>query len=172
MNQETDEHSAIRELLTLGNEYCHFIENQMKYSDEYRLQFIQKALPALYLKGSLLRQPAECDTEWMQRYVTEENYEILFNELREKFGKKDLFNTVDPISNDVITNSLSESLCDLYQDMKDLFITFSKGYEAGRVCAAYFAAEWFMSRWGIAIAKIMPVVHELVSESMSQTNME
>lgn len=164
MNQENDEFHAVRELLTLGNEFCYFVENQLKYDDTYRLMFLQRALPALYLKGALLAEVPECDESFMQRYVTEENYEILFNELREKFGKNDQFYIADSVTGDLISHSLSEHLCDLYQDMKDLFITFSKGYEEGRRCASFYAHKWFAERWGNAIIKALPIIHELMSE--------
>ncbi|PLW94603.1 MAG: hypothetical protein C0592_02335 [Marinilabiliales bacterium] len=172
MNQESDDFLAVRELLTFGNEFCYFVENQSKYEENYRLTFLQRALPALYLKGALLPEVTECDESYMQRYVTEENYEILFNEMREIFGKKDQFHTADEITGDLIKHSLSENLCDLYQDMKDLFMTFSKGYEAGRACTAFYAREWFDKRWGNAIVKALPIIHELMSDSSAGPDLE
>lgn len=164
MNQTGDEFLAIRELLTLGNEFCYFVENQSKYEEEYRLTFLQRALPALYLKGSLLPDLAECDESFMQRYVTEENYEILFNEMRKVLGKNDLFHTADSLTGDLIEHSLSENLCDLYQDMKDLVLSFSKGFEAGKKCSAYYAKKWFAKRWGASIVRALPIIHELLSD--------
>lgn len=172
MNQVTDDYMAVRELLTLGNEYCYFAENQSKYEESYRLTFLQRALAALYLKGSLLPEILECDTAYMQRFVTEENYEILFNEMRAKFGKNDLFHTADSISGDLIEHSLSELLCDIYQDMKDLFITFSKGLEAEKQCVAYYAATWFQERWGKSIAMALPIIHELMSAENPDMDLE
>ena len=172
MNDGVVEYPAVTELLTLGNEYCYFVENQSKYDEVYRLAFLQRALSALYLKGSLLPELESCDVGFMQRYVTEENYEILFNEMRELFGKNDKYHSADSVTGDLIEHSLSENLTDLYQDMKDLFITFTKGFDAGRQCAAFYSKKWFSERWGNAIVKAMPLIHELMTGVEKSGEME
>lgn len=172
MTIEENQFQALRELLTIGNEYCHFIENQAKYEPFYRLAFLQKGLTALYLKGALLPFAEECDESFMQRVVTEENYEILFNELRESFGKNDVFLTTDAASADAVQNSLSENLTDVYQDMKDLLFNFSRGFENSRQCSAYYAAKWFWKRWGAAALKVLPIIHELLADLNHEQEVE
>jgi len=172
MKEENGEFLAVRELLTLGNEYCYFVENQSKYNEEYRLTFLQRALPALYLKGALLPEIDDCDESFMQRYVTEENYEILYNEMRDILGSKDRYHTADTVTGDLTEHSLSENLTDLYQDMKDLFITYSKGFEAGRECASFYAKKWFADRWGYAVSKALPIIHELMSGMKPDNDLE
>ena len=172
MNQDSNEFTVTTELLTLGNEYCYFIENQSKYDQEYRLSFLMKILSALYLKGSIMKEMDECDDAYMQRYVTEENYETIFNELRQNFAKKDVFYTADPEVGDLIKHSISEVLSDIYQDMKDLYIAYSKGLEAEKKCVAYYMKDWFSDRWGKAISVLLPIIHELFHDLNKQDNLE
>lgn len=172
MNQDSNEFAEITELLTLGNEYCYFIENQSTYDQEYRLSFLMKILSALYLKGAMLKETDECDEAYMQRYVTEENYETIFNEIRESFAKEDIFYTAVSETGDLVKHSVSEILSDIYQDMKDLYITYSTGLEAEKKCVAYYIKNWFSDRWGKAISVILPIIHELFHDLNKQDDLE
>ncbi|MBT4466892.1 MAG: DUF5063 domain-containing protein, partial [Lentimicrobiaceae bacterium] len=42
------------EMATVANEFCYFVENIEKKEKEIVLEFMQRILPLLHLKGSLL----------------------------------------------------------------------------------------------------------------------
>lgn len=165
MNNESEKYTALAELLTIGNEFCYFIENQSKYDRNYRLYFLQRILPAMYLKGTLLPEEEECDESFLQHCVTEENYEILYGELATQFVESDIFYTLESGTGDAVKYSVSELLADIYQDMKDLYFTFVKEQEAGKECVAYFAKKWFAERWGKSVSILLPVVHDFVIDN-------
>ncbi|NQT78447.1 MAG: DUF5063 domain-containing protein, partial [Bacteroidetes bacterium] len=93
-----DQKKQIIELLTVSNEFCMFIEKTYDYSKEEILQYIHRMAPLLYLKGSLLPEINIENPEAYERFVTEEVWENIFNELRNKFSKDDEFWFIDEVT--------------------------------------------------------------------------
>ena len=126
MNSEDQTISApILDMLTVANEYCYFLENVEQKKKEQVLMFMQRILPLLYLKGSLLPSIEPEYPEADERFVAEEKWEVLFTNLRGIFGKDDEFMIIDPqYINDTepLKASISENLADIYQDMKDFLL--------------------------------------------------
>ena len=156
----------IIEMITVANEYCHFIENCEKRSIKGILEFINRITPLLYLKGSLLPEIEVEDTSSNERYVTAEDWEKIFNMLREKFGKDDEFWLIDPQyvnENEPLKASLSENLSDIYQDMKDFILLFQKNTYGARQNAVSECGILFATHWGYNVSNIMAKVHHMLN---------
>lgn len=159
---------SILEILTVANEYCHFIENIGNKSAGDILEFIDKIGPLLYLKGTLIPDIAVQNPEANERFVTSEQWENIFYALREKLGPKDEFWIIDPqyINKDEpLKASLSENIADIYQDMKDFLLLYQKNTFAARENAVNECRSLFGTHWGYRIANILPKVHHLLYES-------
>ncbi|MEI7725640.1 MAG: DUF5063 domain-containing protein, partial [Bacteroidota bacterium] len=85
----------VLEMLTVANEFCLFLEKAEDYSLEELLNFLQKISPLIYLKSALLPDIEVTDEDAVEHYVSEEQWETLFNILYIKFGERDLFYFVD-----------------------------------------------------------------------------
>ncbi|PLX00892.1 MAG: hypothetical protein C0591_00410, partial [Marinilabiliales bacterium] len=87
----------ILELVTVANEYCYYLDTIENKSKTGILEFMNRILPLLYLKGSLIPDMEVENPDANERFVTQEQWEEVFKVLREKFGKQDEFWIIDPL---------------------------------------------------------------------------
>ena len=85
---------SIVEVLTISNELCLLIENSDKYDKNDFLNILHRLLPLLYLKASLLKRVTASNPDANERFVTEEQYEIIYQSLRKLFSVGDIFYVV------------------------------------------------------------------------------
>jgi hypothetical protein len=162
----------VLELIRIGHEYCLFVENTDQHSREDLIVFVHKLLPMLYLKGLLLPEiPAE-PAESGERFVTEEEWESVFNTIRNKLEEKDEFWAVDPeISggDEAVKFSLAEHMADIYQDLKDFIMSYQRPSRAAKEMAVRECRHWFAERWGKRISEASNYLHYLVF-TINQSN--
>lgn len=166
-----DEKKQIIELLTVSNEYCMFIEKAYDYSKEEILQYIHRMAPLLYLKGSLLPEIKIENPEAYERFVTEEVWENIFNELRNKFSKDDEFWFIDEITfngDEITKGSMAEQLTDIYQDLKDFVFLYNKNTSDAILNAVAECRHLFYTNWGYKIIRIQKQVHHLLYQNLTE----
>lgn len=154
----------VLELITVGNEFCVFLEEIEKYEKVYFLSYLQKVLPLLYLKGSLLPDVEVSQAEANERFVTEEQWENIYNGVKKITGKYDAFQYVDfayKLENEKQTGSISEFLADIYQDIKDFLLLYQKGTLAARENAVYECSALFENHWGLKLLNVHKAIHIL-----------
>ena len=155
----------ILEILTVANEYCMFVEKSYDYSKEEILQYLQRMGPLLYLKGSLLPELEVENPEFIERFVTEEVGENIFNEIRNKFGKDDEFWFIDEsvFNDDEITKgSMAECLTDVYQDLKDFVFLYSKNTGDSIINSVSECRRLYQTNWGFKILRVQKNIHYLL----------
>ena len=153
------------EMATVANEFCYFIENVEKKEKEIVLEFMQRILPLLHLKGSLLPNIEPEHPEANERFVTEEQWERVFNELRQVLGEDDEYWIIDPqYMNDTepLKASLSENITDIYQDMKDFLLLLQKNTHAARENAISECKILHANHWGYRVGNIFTRIHHLI----------
>ena len=154
----------ILELIRVAHEYCLFIEKGSGHSDIEIYEFIQRVGPLLYLKGSLMPEVNKENPEASERFVTEEEYESVFNELRGIFNNYDIFWLVDyqyALDNEPSKASLGENLADIYQDLKDFLLLYQKNSKDAKVNAVHDCRELFIERWGNKLLSSINYIHYL-----------
>ena len=160
-----EQKKQILEFLTVSNEFCMFIEKSYDYSKEDILQYVNRMAPLLYLKASLLPELDIEDLDVYERYVTEEVWENIFNELRNKFGKEDEFWFIDEpgFNGDEITKgSMAEHLSDIYQDLKDFVFLYSKNTRDAILISVFECRKLYHNHWGYKIIRLMKNIHFLL----------
>lgn len=153
------------EMLIVANEYCLFMEDIENKSKKAIFDFIHRVLPLMYTKGSLLPELEVEYPEANMRFVTEEQWEKLFTDLREKFADSDEFWIIDPQyinETEPLKASLAENLADIYQDMKDFILLYQKNTVAARQNAINDCKILFSNHWGYSISNIMAQLHHLI----------
>lgn len=168
MPEENIQISPVQELLAIAKEYCWLLEHVKDFETEKVLEFMRKILPLLYVKGSMIVVPEGADEADMQRYVTEENYEIIFNEVRNKIKQTDLFYVFNHELKEPEERSMAECLTDIYQDLKDVMIAYGRGLEAEMAGAILCLQQWYVGRWGAQAALLMPVLHRIFENNNTQ----
>ena len=155
-----------QEFITVANEYCWLMENISDFDSDKIVDFMRKMLPLLYVKGSAVVTPDDADESNMQRYVTEENYEIIFNNVRNKLIHLEKFYTYNEELQEVEEKSMAECLTDIYQDLKDVQIAYVKGLEFEKAAALFCLKQWFVERWGTHVAVLLPVLHNIFEKKI------
>lgn len=157
----------ILEIFTVATEFCIFTESAAKYEIRDMMQYYQKILPLLYLKGSMLNADEPEDNYAAEKYVTETEWEAVFRIFREKLGKSDeyLVKGQSETGEDVLVNaSFAENIADIYQDMKDFTLLYGKTSYDSKTSAVFLCSELFKSRWGLIIPDALKHLHELLYE--------
>jgi hypothetical protein len=158
----------ILEFITVSNEFCQFTAKAESYSKEDLVDYYRRILPLLYLKGSLVQPVEPSDPESAELFFTEEEWELLFNTLRNKFYPNDHFWVSSSLTDEdaeIEKASLAECLADVYQDMKDFLILYQKNLYTAKENAVHQVCLHFNDHWGPAALKAMLTLHNLSLKS-------
>jgi hypothetical protein len=154
------------EFVTVANEYCGSVENVSRYSAQENLQKLQKLLPLLYIKVSVLPKIEPVLEDELEKYVTELDYNILHQKwlqlLNENDGFYEVFDPGIQFGQETVTASLSENLLDIYQSLKDFLTAYSIGNEEVMNDSLAECLFYFEQSWGQQLVNVMRAVHMLV----------
>lgn len=154
------------ELITVANEFCSFVERSDEMESSDFLSRVQKILPLLYLKASLL--PAfESDAEDdLEKYVTEIEYNLIQQKILRHTGAGDDYQEVFlpgmQFSESALTASIAENIADIYQDMKDLVMSFRTLDDEVMELALSESQRNFSLLWGQKLVNCLRAVHNLI----------
>jgi len=153
----------VLEMITVANDFCLYIEDAAKYEKIALLSYLERVLPLLYLKGSLLPDIVVTDEAANMKFVTEEQWQTCFNDLKNIFGKDDnFFTNENPDEKECISFSLAENIADLYQDMKDFILLYQTNNTASRENAIFFCKLYFENQWGYRAVRSMFAIHHIL----------
>jgi len=168
-NMETGEivySKNVVEFVTVANEYCTLIELVSKSSAYESLQKLQKFLPLLYLKATLLPKTEQVLEDELEKYISELDYNVIHQKWMLLLGENDSFYEVfDPgiqFGDEKMTASVSENLMDIYQDLKNFLISYSIGNEEVMNDALYECVLHFEDFWGQQLVNVLRAIHMLV----------
>ncbi|MBK6345339.1 MAG: DUF5063 domain-containing protein [Bacteroidales bacterium] len=154
----------IIEFITVSNEFCLFTEKVETYSKEDIVEYYRRILPFLYLKGSLVKSVDPSAEDTSERFVTQEEWELLFNTLRNKLYPDDHFWVSSDMYDEnaeIEKASIAECIADIYQDMKDFLMLYQKSFHTSKENAVHDVCRHFDDHWGPAVIKCMHALHEL-----------
>lgn len=161
------------EFVTVANEYCGTVEKVNELPVEEGLQKLQKMLPLLYLKATMLPQAEKMLEDELEKYVTELDYSLLHQKWLQALGEYDSFYEVfDPniqFGDETVTASISESLLDIYQDLKDFLTAYSLGDEMIMNDSLADCVYHFEDSWGQRLVNVLRAVHMLVYSDVDFT---
>jgi len=151
----------VLEFLALAQKYCLFVEEIDKYDKNQIFDYMHKALPLLYVRGSVIPKITPENMEANEKYVTEEQWQNTFNAIREKMQKDDeyWFLENDNPLNEPVKGSVADGLADIYQDMKDFVILYQKPLRDAKNIAVWEIFELFQAHWGFRIVNLLKVMH-------------
>lgn len=154
------------EFATVAKEYCAFLENSKSNNRKSFLTALQKLLPLLYYKASVIPETEPIYDEGNEKFVTEEYYIDIQNTLKERLGSNDDFLEIyDPRATEgegQYTASVAEYLTDVWQDLKN----FTMLYQVGKIevmnDALWECRSNFQDYWGIRLANLIRAMHILL----------
>lgn len=153
------------EFATVAVETCIFLEKTAENSKEDFVSKAIKLLPLLYLKTELLELEETDEYFDIERFVTEDDYLYVKNQVESLLGPDDSFLEVFhpdmPYSDTPIAAFISENLADIYQELKDFAANFQLGQEEIMTAAVYHSAESFSEHWGQKLLNALRALHAL-----------
>ena len=154
------------EFVTVAGEYCHFLEKTGKTGTRNFLEKIQKLLPLLYLKVSLLPEFESDADEEPEKFVSELDYNLIQQKIAGLLGEHDdyqeVFDAGMQFSESALTESISEDLTDIYQDLKDFVSLYQIGNEFAMEAGRWECLNNFKNFWGQKLVNCLRAVHQLV----------
>ncbi len=154
------------EFVTVANEFCNSIESVSAFTARENLERLQKLLPLLYLKASVLPKTESLLDEELEKFVSELDYNRLHQKWLQLLGENDGFHEVfDPniqFGEETMRASISENLLDIYQDIKDFITAYSLGNEDVMNDSLAECLFHFEEFWGQQVVNVLRAVHMLL----------
>lgn len=160
------------EFITVANEFCSFLERAENLETSEFLGRLQKILPLLYLKASLLPEfELEPDDE-LEKFVTEVEYNLVQQKILRHTGAGDDYQEVFlpgmQFSESALTASISENIADIFQEMKDLVMSFRSMNDEVMEQAIWECKNNFSQQWGQLLVNCMRALHNLIYNAEDQ----
>jgi len=151
------------EFVTVTKAYCKLLENAENITAKDLMWKIQRILPLLYLKASVLPEFESTEDMVLEKYVQEVDYHILMQQLVTLLGDNDTSREEERLdsSNSPWTISISESLCDIYQDLKNFMMSFRTASDAIMQESLWQCMDSFKHYWGEVLLNVLKAVHHL-----------
>lgn len=156
----------IIEFVTVAKEFCIFVENAKSESKFDFISKSQKLLSLLYVKASLIPEITETFDEYTEKFLSEEDWNNIQQQVAEKLGSHEIFlEVLEPIvqySDDKISVSLSEIFADIYQNLIDFLTLFRIGSNEQMQDATWECKNSFEQYWGPRLLSALTAIHSIL----------
>ncbi|HOF15638.1 MAG TPA: DUF5063 domain-containing protein [Bacteroidales bacterium] len=164
--EDVIESQNTKDLHLVASQFCTFIEKIQPFQQQDAMEYLIKIIPLLYIKGILIPHFEFDEEENMAiRLLTEEEYEIAYLSIKEKFDTYNYFEFFNQSINQVESIDLSELIADLYQDLKDFVLFFNQNTFRSQSAALWLCRVNFYERWGKIITQLLAYLHPLLFPS-------
>lgn len=166
------------EFVAVANEFCKYAEQASKLKGDELLKILQRILPLMYLKASLLPSPEPVFEDGNEKFVTEAGWFMINDTLREKFGSADAYLELsDEKSTEYDTPvqaSIAENMADIYQDIKNFLLLYQTGTDEVMNDALWECRMNFENLWGQKLLSALKAIHKFVcsGEEINKTDRE
>jgi hypothetical protein len=154
------------EFVAVANEFCKYAEHASKLKGDELLKILQRILPLMYLKASLLPQMEPFFEDGNEKFVTEADWNEINETLKEKFGTaNDYFEVFDEKINETegpVISGISENMADIYQDIKDFLLLYQTGTAEVMNDAVWECRMNFENFWGQKLVNSMRAIHKFI----------
>lgn len=156
----------IVEFVAVANEYCKYADHASELKGDELLKILQRLLPFLYLKASLLPSFEPCFEDGNEKFVTEKDWFRIHDAFKAKFGTADDYLEVfDEKINDSegpVVSSLAENMADIYQDLKDFLLLYQTGTIEVMNDAVWECRMNFENYWGQKLTNSLRAIHKFI----------
>jgi hypothetical protein len=154
------------EFVAVANEFCKYAEHSSELKGDELLKILQRILPLMYLKASLLPQLNPYFEDGNEKFVTESDWISIHETLKEKFGTAndylEVFDEKIKELEEPVTSSISENMADIYQDLKDFLLLYQTGTSEVMNDAVWECRMNFENFWGQKLVNSMRAIHKFI----------
>ncbi|HBE40558.1 MAG TPA: DUF5063 domain-containing protein, partial [Bacteroidales bacterium] len=154
------------EFVAAANEFCKYAEHASEIKGDELLKILQRLLPFLYIKASLLPVLEPVFEDGNQKVVTEADWNRVHEAFRKQFGSADDYLELSDKkineSEDIVPSGISEDMADIYQDLKDFLIPYQTGTDEVMNDALWECRMNFENIWGQKLVNSMKAIHRYI----------
>lgn len=151
--------------VTTSVKTCLLLERIDEYEQRDFLYEITQQLPMLYAQAHALPLPKQESDGYVERFVTEDDYNYIVEGVKRQLGTNDAYLEVflqDMKYNDEpLTAYISENIADIYQELKDMAYSFQTEQEEVMNDGLLACLEAFREHWGQKLLNVMRALHAL-----------
>jgi hypothetical protein len=165
-NSDTVYSRNVIEFVAVANEFCKYAEHASELKGDELLRIMQRILPLMYLKASLLPQLNPYFEDGNEKFVTESDWVKIHDTLKEKLGTAneylEVFDEKINESEGPVLSSISENMADIYQDNKDFLLLYQTGTVEVMNDAIWECRMNFENFWGQKLVNSMRAIHKFI----------
>ncbi len=154
------------EFVAVANEFSKYTEHASELKGDELLKILQRILPLMYLKASLLPHLNPFFEDGNEKFVTESHWMEIQDTLKEKFGTaNDYLEVFDERMNESegpVISTISENIADIYQDIKDFLLLYQTGTVEVMNDAVWECRMNFENFWGQKLVNSMRAIHRFI----------
>lgn len=156
----------ILDFVTVATEFCKQVEQCAGSERAEFTTIMQRLLPMVYLKASFIDELEE-GVGFVETVVTESDYEYVRTQIasimRDADDYLDVFVEQFRYSDAPVVCTVSESLADIYQALRNMVEAFRNEIEEAMEVALFECIEEFKMHWGQQLLGALRALHELVA---------
>jgi len=130
------------------------------------LRILQRLLPLLYLKASLLPELEPFFKDENEKFITESDWFRINDAFKVKFGTAndylELYDEKYIESETPVPSSLAENMADIYQDLKDFLLLYQTGTQEVMNDAVWECRLNFENIWGQKLVNALKAIHKFI----------
>lgn len=161
MNNSELNEQLISEFITIAGEYCRALNCLHQFTVHGFATLLLRILPILYIKALNLPLYEDYDRDSVEKFVTEEEWTRVKLQLSKMFGKTDKFNEQIGRFENNQTETISENLADIYQDLKDFTQLVALGIDDTIAEGVGEVKYNFEQYWGQRLLNSLKIIHHL-----------
>jgi len=154
------------EFVAVANEFCKYAEHASEIKGYDLLRILQRILPLMYLKASLLPTLEPFFEDGNEKFVVEEDWNRIHKSFRQQFGSADdypeVFNEKYEETGEPVIAGISEDLADTYQDIKNFLILYQTGTKEVMNDAIWECRMNFENYWGQKLVNSLRAIHRYI----------
>ncbi len=168
--------SKMVDFVTISNDFCLYLEH---LKEEEGKAFILQSVT--HLSGAYAALLKLGETEPVldspgEPTVTEEEWSAIYKRIAILLGEyNDILRQAEEDEFDrseLVRHTISEDMADVYQDLKDFTVIYSRGIEELMNDAAWELRERFAEHWGKKLLRSLMALHELFIQGIDPTGKE
>jgi hypothetical protein len=154
------------EFVAVANEFCKYAEHSSEIKGDELLRILQRILPLMYLKASLLPSLEPIFEDGNEKFVMESDWNRIHISFRQQFGTADDYPEVfngkfeEPEASEL--SSISEDMADIYQDMKNFLLLYQTGTKEVMNDAIWECRINFENYWGQKLVNALRAIHKYI----------
>jgi len=163
MNDKQVIQKNIAEFITVSVEFCAFLNKCDKFSKHDFIDKSIKILSLLYLKASMIDGSELENSDYLEKFVTEDEYNRIHALVSQKIGSLEVyFDIIDSVgydSGEAINVSITECFADIYQDIINFVMSYRNFEDEDRFIAVADCISSFKTFWGTRVLRLLSELH-------------